>query len=102
MPNRLPFHRSDWLVVRIKDRAGEKVWREYRDQTYGEMQANESGKPFIGAVTLRPKVDWSGEREPSSDEASQLHRRAHGEYFIVNFVITEKLCHNLKSDSSHR
>lgn len=61
----------------------------YRDEAVGEMQTNEAGKQWIGNVRLRPKVTWSGQREPSAAEMAQLHERAHADCFIANSVKTE-------------
>ena len=61
----------------------------YRDEAVGEMQTNEAGKEWIGNVRLRPKVTWSGQREPSAAEMAQLHERAHADCFIANSVKTE-------------
>ena len=64
----------------------------YRDEAIGVMEKNETGKLAMTKVTLRPLVDFSGERRPSSMEIETLHERAHAECFIANSVRTAVTC----------
>jgi organic hydroperoxide reductase OsmC/OhrA len=41
------------------------------------------------SVTLRPRVSYSGERQPTPEDIAQLHHHAHEECFIANSVTTE-------------
>ncbi len=64
----------------------------YSDTAEGVMAKNADGKEFVSQVTLRPKVVFSGERQPGADELQALHHRAHEECFIANSVRTEIRC----------
>ena len=64
----------------------------YRDAAVGTMTRNAAGKLWMATVTLRPEVVFAGERQPTRDEALQLHHRAHAECFIANSVKSEVRC----------
>lgn len=61
----------------------------YIDEAAGVMEKNEKGRYWVSRVTLRPKVTFSGERQPSLAELSELHRGAHDNCFIANSVQSE-------------
>jgi organic hydroperoxide reductase OsmC/OhrA len=61
----------------------------YEDQAIGEMTPNAQGKLWISRVTLQPRIQWAGKRQPSSDEVLHLHYLAHDECFIANSIKTE-------------
>jgi organic hydroperoxide reductase OsmC/OhrA len=64
----------------------------YTDEATGVMDKNAAGKYFMAEVTLRPSVQFAGDRIPSRDELDALHHRAHEECFIANSVLTEVRC----------
>jgi organic hydroperoxide reductase OsmC/OhrA len=53
------------------------------------MTKNERGKLFISKVALRPRIVFSGAKQPSDVELAQLHHPAHEECYIANSVLTE-------------
>ncbi len=59
---------------------------------------------MMTVVTLRPRVDFSGQRMPSEDEVMELHHRAHAECYIANSVKTDVRCEPVipKSDGGYR
>ncbi|HEX4910361.1 MAG TPA: OsmC family protein [Permianibacter sp.] len=59
---------------------------QYHDNASGVMTKNADGKLAMTAVTLKPKVQFSGEKLPSSNELDALHHQAHEECFIANSV----------------
>jgi organic hydroperoxide reductase OsmC/OhrA len=61
----------------------------YDDAAVGIMSKNERGKLFVSKVALRPRIVFSGTKQPSTDELNQLHHHAHEECFIANSVLTE-------------
>ena len=69
-------------------RAGFVVER-YEDDAVGAMRKNEHGAIWVGAVTLRPRIDFGGGTRPTPAEVEQLHHRAHEQCFIANSVKTE-------------
>jgi organic hydroperoxide reductase OsmC/OhrA len=40
-------------------------------------------------VALRPRIVFSGAKQPSDVELAQLHHHAHEECYIANSVLTE-------------
>ena len=64
----------------------------YVDAAVGIMARNAEGKYAMTAVTLRPRVAFTGERLPSQDQIDAMHHKAHAECFIANSVKTEVRC----------
>lgn len=64
---------------------------EYRDAATGTMAKNADGKLAMTLVVLNPEVVFVG-RQPTAEEFSQLHHRAHEECFIAASVKTEVRC----------
>jgi organic hydroperoxide reductase OsmC/OhrA len=61
----------------------------YEDEAVGVMTKNERGVPWIGAVTLHPKIAYSGDKVPTASDEQQLHHQAHEQCFIANSVRTQ-------------
>ena len=64
----------------------------YTDEAVGVMAKNAEGKLAMTQVTLRPKVEFSGELTPTREEIEAMHRKAHEECFIANSVKSEVRC----------
>ena len=58
----------------------------YEDQAIGVMTKNERGIPWISAVTLHPKIAWSGDKLPTPADEDHLHHLAHEQCFIANSI----------------
>ena len=54
----------------------------------GVMQKNDAGAMWMSRVTLRPRLEWSGEG-PDAAALADLHHRAHDACFIANSVKSE-------------
>jgi organic hydroperoxide reductase OsmC/OhrA len=61
----------------------------YEDAAVGVMTRNERGRLFMSKVTLRPRIAFSGAKQPSAAELAELHHHAHEECYIANSVLTE-------------
>jgi organic hydroperoxide reductase OsmC/OhrA len=61
----------------------------YEDAAVGVLTKNEQGKLWLSRVTLRPRIVFSGVKQPSDDELRALHRTAHENCFIALSVKTE-------------
>jgi organic hydroperoxide reductase OsmC/OhrA len=61
----------------------------YDDDAVGVMTKNERGKLFISRVALRPRIAFSGAKQPSAAELAELHHHSHEECYIANSVLTE-------------
>ncbi len=57
----------------------------YRDEAVGVMSPDARGRMAITAVTLRPRIDLSGDR-PAPGVLEDLHHRAHEACYIANSI----------------
>ncbi|MFZ9682102.1 MAG: OsmC family protein [Cephaloticoccus sp.] len=73
-----------WLAAK----AGYVVDR-YHDEAVGVMTKNERGVPWLSTVTLRPKIVYSGDRQPDAAAEADLHHHAHEQCFIAQSIRTE-------------
>jgi organic hydroperoxide reductase OsmC/OhrA len=64
------------------------VLDEYTDEAVGQMEKNAEGKLAITRVTLKPKLKFSGEKQPTDQELDEMHHFAHDQCFIANSVKT--------------
>jgi len=62
---------------------------KYVDQAIGVMGKDKNGKISMTEVTLRPHVQFSGDKQPSKAQLEQLHHQAHDQCFIANSVKTQ-------------
>jgi organic hydroperoxide reductase OsmC/OhrA len=71
--------------------AGKKrfIVDEYVDDAIGFLAKNSNGKLAMTGVTLRPKVTFSGDKRPTTDEQHAMHHQAHDACFIANSVTTD-------------
>jgi organic hydroperoxide reductase OsmC/OhrA len=60
----------------------------YEDEAVGTMSKNEKGIPWLSSVVLHPKIVYSGDKIPTSEDESKLHHLAHENCFIANSVKT--------------
>lgn len=61
----------------------------YFDEASGVLERNAQGRYWVARVSLRPRVAFSGARQPSTGELSDLHRTAHETCFVANSVKSE-------------
>ena len=61
----------------------------YVDNAVGIMEEDGSGRISVTRVTLRPKVIFSGDKQPSREQLEKMHHLAHDHCFIANSVKTE-------------
>jgi organic hydroperoxide reductase OsmC/OhrA len=61
----------------------------YVDEAFGVMERNERGKLAITKITLRPRIDFSGETRPSAGDLAALHHEAHEECYIASSIRSE-------------
>lgn len=79
-------HMLTFLAVASKRRFTVDV---YHDDAAGLLEKNADGRLAITRVTLRPRITFSGDREPTPEEITQLHDQAHRACFIANSVKAE-------------
>ena len=61
----------------------------YVDEARGIMEKRDDGKIAVTKVILRPRIVFSGDKQPVADEIARLHQRSHEDCFIANSVNTE-------------
>lgn len=79
-------HMLFFLAIAAKRRF---VVDEYRDEAVGVMEKGADGRMAMTRVTLRPRVSFSGERQPSREQLESMHHQSHEQCFIANSVKTE-------------
>lgn len=79
-------HMLTFLALASKKRY---VVDSYEDAAVGTMEKNEDGKLAVTRVVLRPKVAFSGDRQPSGEDLERMHHKAHENCFIANSVRTQ-------------
>ncbi len=61
----------------------------YDDTAEGRMTKNARGILWISHITLRPRITWGGEKQPTQAEVTHLHHLAHDQCFIANSIKTD-------------
>jgi len=69
-------------------RAGFRI-DSYEDAAEGVLAKDGEGRMAMTVVTLRPKVAFSGEKMPTSQDIDKLHHESHEACFIANSVRSE-------------
>lgn len=64
------------------------VVESYEDDAEGVLDKDGDGRLMITQVTLRPRIEFGGENQPTSEEINGLHEAAHDKCFIANSVKT--------------
>jgi organic hydroperoxide reductase OsmC/OhrA len=64
----------------------------YVDAAVGVLGKNAAGKVAMTTVTLKPRVEFSGEHRPTPVAFEALHHKAHEKCFIANSVTTDVRC----------
>ena len=65
------------------------VVERYEDDAEGLMENNARGKLAITRITLHPRIEFVGERQPTAAELAALHHGAHDECYIANSITAE-------------
>jgi organic hydroperoxide reductase OsmC/OhrA len=60
------------------------VVERYEDAAFGEMGEVDGGRVAFTRITLRPAIEFHGDRRPDATDLAALHERAHAECFIAN------------------
>jgi len=61
----------------------------YHDAAVGVMTKNAKGVPWVSAITLHPRIVYSGAKTPAPADEEHLHHLAHEQCFIANSIRTE-------------
>ncbi len=79
-------HMLTFLAIACKQKF---VLDDYTDEAVGHMEKNAEGKMAITRVMLKPRIKFSGDKQPSPEELDKMHHAAHENCFIANSVKTE-------------
>lgn len=61
----------------------------YVDDAVGIMEKDSDGNISMTKVTLRPHVQFSGDKKPTMEQLEKMHHQAHEQCFIANSVKTQ-------------
>ena len=61
----------------------------YVDNAVGIMGKDSDGNISMTKVTLRPYVEFSGDKKPTISQLEKMHHQSHQQCFIANSVKTE-------------
>ena len=61
----------------------------YVDEARGEIGKNAEGKTAVTRITLRPRISFSGEKQPTAADLEALHHAAHEQCFIASSLKSE-------------
>ncbi len=62
---------------------------DYVDDAKGIMETDSNGNMSITRVCLKPKINFSGDRQPSKEAIQKMHQLAHKQCFLANSVKSE-------------
>jgi organic hydroperoxide reductase OsmC/OhrA len=78
-------HMLTFLALAAKKRF---VIDSYTDDAMAFMEPRADGKLAVTRATLKPKVSFSGERQPTEADVTAMHEKSHANCFIANSVTT--------------
>lgn len=58
----------------------------YRDEASGVMEKDAAGRLYMSMITLRPDIDFSGQRRPTPHDIEKIHHEAHERCYIANSI----------------
>lgn len=61
----------------------------YVDNAVGIMEKDDDGNISMTKVTLRPKVEFSGDKKPTMEQLEKMHHQSHKQCFLANSVKTK-------------
>jgi len=56
----------------------------YDDIAEGQMGKTAEGRMAVVQVTLKPRIVWSGDKQPNGEDLASLHHKSHELCFIAN------------------
>lgn len=69
----------------------------YEDNAEGVMGKLEDGREWVEKITLRPAIEWAGDKRPTEGEIDELHHEAHRMCFIANSIKSEVVVARLEA-----
>lgn len=76
-------HMLTFLAIAAKSRY---TVDDYEGESVAILDKNPEGRLAVVKIILRPKVKFSGDRQPNADQLEKLHEKAHQNCFIANSV----------------
>lgn len=56
----------------------------YVDPAEGVMGKDERGRVALTRITLKPRIEWAGDKRPTEADIAELHHKSHDACFIAN------------------
>ncbi len=79
-------HMLTFLAIACKKKF---VLDEYLAEAVGVMEKNSEDRLAITRVTIKQRLKFSGDKQPSPEELEEMNHAAHEQCFIANSVKTE-------------
>jgi len=65
------------------------IIESYTDKASGILQPDENKNVAMTDVTLKPKIIFSGKKQPTKEQIDKIHHLAHKQCFIANSIKTK-------------
>ncbi|GAA6135998.1 OsmC family protein [Oceaniserpentilla sp. 4NH20-0058] len=78
-------HMQTFLLLAAKKRFQVE---SYEDIAIARLDKNTEGKQYVKEIELSPKVVFSGDKQPTTEEIEKMHHKAHAFCFINNSLIS--------------
>jgi organic hydroperoxide reductase OsmC/OhrA len=79
-------HMQTFLALAAKKRL---IVESYHDDAEAVLAQREDGKFYIATLTLRPRVQFGGDKVPDQAAIDAMHGKAHEHCFVANSVLSE-------------
>jgi len=79
-------HMLFFLSIAAKKRY---VVDSYLDNAVGLMEKDSDGKFSMTRITLKPLVQFSGDKSPTMEQLEKMHHQSHEQCFIANSIKTK-------------
>lgn len=76
-------HMLTFLAIAAKKRY---TVDRYESEAIAHAGKNEDGAMAVLRIELRPRVEFSGDRQPTPEDITRLHEKAHQHCFIANSI----------------
>jgi organic hydroperoxide reductase OsmC/OhrA len=67
----------------------------YEDGAVGVIGVTDNGPEWMTKVTLRPRVEFTGDKRPTAGDLEALHHESHAACYIANSIKTEVVVEGL-------
>ena len=65
----------------------------YSDHATAKLEKNAEGYMAVSEITLSPKIEFSGDKKPTTEQLKSMHDKAHRNCFIANSITSKVHVH---------